>query len=207
MAGWAALGVGLSFMTSVASVIQDDRAWAPNARTTGPVGAAWLWTPREGWPAPLVAMERRTTWADFEERFWTRGNEKEWVTLASQQEYRAGWPLRAWRWRREWTPAGAWPETLLEVGRLKLERGFSGAVWAVGPSPRASVNHVLTFPLAPNGWRFAASVLVFGGLPWLVVHGGGAWVTWRRGRRGQCRTCGYPLGSLTACPECGPEGR
>ncbi len=62
-------------------------------------------------------------------------------------------------------------------------------------------------PVIPRPLGFALNTLLYGGVVLLVVLALGRLWRWivglRCSRRGRCAACGYEIGDLVVCPECG----
>jgi hypothetical protein len=58
-------------------------------------------------------------------------------------------------------------------------------------------------PLRPLWPGFAINTILYAAILWLLFAAPGFVRRRRRGRRGQCPACAYPVGSSTVCTECG----
>lgn len=53
-------------------------------------------------------------------------------------------------------------------------------------------------------WRgLIVNAVLYAGVIWLLFFGVSCWRRHRRTRRGRCAACGYDVGPLERCPECG----
>jgi hypothetical protein len=118
----------------------------------------------------------------------------------------AGWPLRSLRSvvrayhdpadRNGYGPALSYPA--LPIGEL-VRRGYPTdrlPAW-LGARPWRRV------PLVPQPVGFGVDSVVFAGMWWVGLTAPVALVRRRRRRLGRCAACGYELGGLETCPECG----
>ncbi len=94
-----------------------------------------------------------------------------------------GWPLPAMRWREAYHAAHL----------SKVARGIA----IPGPGLERRL------PLEPLWGGLAADTLILGAAAWAFTAGPCALRRYRRRIRGQCTSCGYLLGDLARCPECG----
>ncbi len=104
-------------------------------------------------------------------------------------EIACGWPLRAFTARWEVSRTGLYVGAIVNV-----QHGF------LGPG-RGSQRTVI--PYSPIWTGLLGNITALGasaaGLAWLARSA----VRLRRRRSGRCESCGYEVGTLDACPECG----
>lgn len=108
---------------------------------------------------------------------------------------RFGWPMPALE-RRSWMAYVIQGRTSTPAGTLASPLSPLDAGLAPGPGGKG-------LPVRPGWLGLGVNTLVFGGACWLLITGAGAARRWRRRRRGRCAACGYDLGDLETCPECG----
>lgn len=109
---------------------------------------------------------------------------------------------------------GGWPFRSMTGSYLNVRRSgtWEYSRWWTAEVPKAvrpswhlkdGQGPFTIMPLRPLVVGTALNTLVWGGL----FFGGWVLVDWRRTRarvqRGECTRCGYPMGSLPRCPECG----
>lgn len=118
-----------------------------------------------------------------------------------------GWPWRAFRGARyePWPALTPGPSTFTIVdGKLvqvatQSPRKMVVGLWRFG----GAGNDRFTVPLRPMWRGLALNVVVFSGGWIAVLMFEYAGRRWNRVRRGRCRECGYEIGELAVCPECG----
>jgi len=89
----------------------------------------------------------------------------------------------------------------LAPGDLAPVTSWGGDVWLYTPEPRFTVvDRIRILPVLFN-------VACFTVLAWAALTGVAAVRRARRCSRGGCAVCGYAIGKLAVCPECGTAGR
>ncbi len=127
---------------------------------------------------------------------WSRGDlgryvpERDLITLTGTTEYGRGWPFVSfWGARLEaWDGFGAATE-LQRVGCVPV---------TIGPTA-----HVIAY--TPETPGIVLNTLVWGAITLSLAESWRALKRSRRAKRGRCVACGYELGELERCPECGLE--
>lgn len=219
MGGWcariaAALAAGLvlSWMSAAAEVLWV-RYWSQQGPSVFRPEAAgeyadWLWPAPEAWGAPeastvghVASMPWRIRWCSREFVTMVNGSLR---SGPAQVHVAAGWPWKGWAIRLEYDQArGERAAPAKFFGARVLGAPGAFVVWL--PDPPKGKSAPEWFPLELGGWRGAALVAFWSGAAVTVWRGPGAARRWRRRRRGLCVECGYPIGDLTKCPECGED--
>ena len=198
---WAA-GVATA---RVDGVVEGRQLWSTHALSRPTVQAfvitTFIWMgPQEDVPlfAKGPADDGRPNWLDFPfaSELIASGQATKVVRAAEAR----GWPfpclwsdLGGWHWSQELGPQTAIPP------RHGIAAGLPTRYLAP-QFPR----HPLTFPLRPIWPAFVANCLLYAALLSIIplarsfLHR-----SRRRHARGRCVRCGYQLGTLTVCPECG----
>jgi len=170
---------------------------------SGPIPAVGLWpfaVPRE-WPsAPSFVVTRTSLGVSV-----LQGLSRDLEFHYRQWSLRAGLPFRSLYLVRNRTE-----EQGTRYGALILERPIrwqegikipQSLFWRL--SSRDSWGRNLpTMPVWPG---FLVNTILYAVVPWLLVCGPFALRRLIRMKRGQCVKCGYPLGDLAVCTECGSE--
>lgn len=138
----------------------------------------------------LEAGESRN-WAGLPD-MWS---ESLWVMDFDGVGVEAGWP-----WRSVYACA---PDPALGSGTPRA--GVLAAANLIGAwrIPWGAETRVL--PWRVLGWGTVGNVVVYGVVFLTLIAGPGAVRTSVRRRGQRCETCGYPVGGLAICPECGRE--
>lgn len=165
--------------------------------------------PRNDAPAPTndfpITMGPGSTLDDLDPKFFQdlRAGVLPSGTLAVWPfERRVGWPLPCLRyWILDtggWNRSGFW---WTKGPPFTIARGWSVGSTSAGPlDPRVIPLEPIWSGLLLNTLVFGAAFLAFGtGLSMLRARG--------RRRANRCVSCGYPLGELACCPECGTATR
>ncbi len=114
------------------------------------------------------------------------------LTVSSIAHY--GWPMHSSQIRRR--PRDA----------LRALRGPSPVSSFDAGLPLGSMsgpNGAFSLPLRPAWPGFAVNAAIYAGVCWMLLMVMGVAARWRRRRRGRCVACGYDVGGLASCPECG----
>jgi hypothetical protein len=74
-----------------------------------------------------------------------------------------------------------------------------------GGALRAIKGYDSCYPYRPFLLGFAINTLFYGGILWLLFAAPFALRKWRRGRKGLCPACAYPVGTSEVCTECGAK--
>lgn len=117
----------------------------------------------------------------------------------------SGWPARSMR-AVEPIQMTAIPTTVAAANDLIRESLNDYSVWLVGlesPLPAGNNDLPARIPLRPLLRGTLLNTLVYGLLVWLLVSIPSALLYLKRRRTGRCAKCGYDLGLLSTCPECG----
>lgn len=160
------------------------------------VGLAWalaLWQ-----PIPLNGLVRAVLRGEqLDPRDQPTGMRIRWFATPTEAlpnlktvEVSAGYPLTAMR---------LW---YVDDPRLPLARGLAVPdtwfpQWASPRNPEV--------PAYPIPVGFAIDTAFYAGVSWLLLFAPFALRHHMRERRGCCRACGYELGELMTCPECGND--
>lgn len=182
------------------------------------VASAWataLWSPTSG-PSLVPGKQLGTyVFASFEKGVGVRVDYSQieiWppgVNRGVTDRLRSGWPLPAFECRvihehRE--------QIKYTVRAEQMGRGWQGRIWLLDgiTIPQGSVLRPIPrryLPVRPLPVGLAVNTAFLAGGLWFALFG---WRVIRRAmrtRRGQCASCGYPVPSAQACPECGAPAR
>ena len=189
----------------------DGAYWVTEFRTTGGTDRLISWSAPRWADAPPLE-EPLPRWSMANEPIPTKDDD--WL-FGVERAY--GWPMRclrvSWRLRAKGT---ADPGEAMHGGILieEVDWGRTQFTGSITPDPsRIAIGDHRALPLIPIWGGLAANTLVFA-VPWLVLAIvlalPGAFVRWRRRRRGRCVSCAYPRPGGAAsgperCPECGLE--
>lgn len=200
-----ALGAVVSVLVALGCALLQDGtvAWTSQYDERGrPVLRSWLWAPPAEWPKTPNQYAWNTTFGyEAELVSWnSQGTAPSTVggpLPRTQTRHSAGFPMAALETRHEGLTGAV---AKLQAGRFAFygwERG--GTYTPVSPT---AVSDVIV-PLMPYWPGLLMDAAIYGFI-------GGAIVIWlggrrrrRRWRRGECVECGYALGNLDRCPECG----
>jgi hypothetical protein len=185
-AGMTAIVAALCLMYAPARMVEDHGGVTGDDRAPGVVGF------RHG---QLYAGIGYREWMDY---YWT-SFEKGSVSGAGVSAVRCGWPFLALS-----TPPERFPPTVT-AGEWQQAIKVAYAKPTIANVAPAFLRARATRPLPTRP-------LVLGLLGDAVFYGAGIAALWysvpaarraMRRRRGQCASCGYALGGLATCPECG----
>jgi hypothetical protein len=186
----AALSVGLAWGAALWSPLGPERTSESDFVRAG----YWPRTVHMSVASGFGIEYRAETHADLKKR---REGIWEGPVMVSAPMYscRAGWPfacLSADGRTEGWTVPIRW--------RLPdpVWTGYNASAPALGQLP-----HTRSIPRRVEWAGMVANVSIFGLAPWLAWH---LWTAarWRlRIVRGRCGRCGYEVGGLSTCPECG----
>jgi len=113
--------------------------------------------------------------------------------------YRAGFPFLALTWVGEGSDVPEQnPTGVARAWWMGIDVGWAARAGGV---PRSGIEPRL--PVRPAWPGFALNTLVYGAAALGVITSVGGIRRSRRRRRGLCVRCGYDVGGLAVCPECG----
>ncbi len=113
--------------------------------------------------------------------------------------YRAGFPFLALRWLGEGSDVPEQDTTgIARAWWMGIDVGLPARAGGV---PRSGIEPRL--PVRPAWPGFALNTLVYGTAAFGVITSVGGIRRSRRRRHGLCVRCGYDVGGLAVCPECG----
>ncbi len=114
----------------------------------------------------------------------------------------------------EWgARAAGWPMPCLASRSSATTTGARSASWSMRIWPATATGSAVprdpdkgAVPLRPLPLGLAANTLLFAAPPFIVLAAIPAGRRALRRRRGLCPVCGYAVGGLDRCPECGTDG-
>jgi hypothetical protein len=189
------VALALGFVTSLTLSFVSSLLWNPLSRTL--VGEQ---------PAPDFVAGSSSDKLVFT-RTWGMGiTYEEWFDnetggrIIDVEEFRAGWPMRAFLWRSVML-SGAEDST----GRLFLPAAISpkGRGYRTELATGSNTRERVVVPALPIWRGLAINTGLFALVFWGVYYFPRRAKQLARHRRGQCSRCGYYLGELAMCPECG----
>lgn len=179
---------------ALGSVARPGRIAIANSKMNIEAGDWPINVPRH-WPEPHLTVSLSGRGVECDHAFGTGLMRDYQVSVL-----RTGWPLKALQWTNLIVMD-------LEKGESHetLGWGIDVPAWleAYAEDSTGGMHMRRRLPLEPVWPGFALNVAMFGGGLWLILRGRGAVRRHLRTKRGQCRECGYPIGSLQVCSECG----
>ena len=200
-------GVFLTYAVawSFAVVASWRDAWKLQSAIIYDASQEWLWPPPADWPHANAGSTSTAFACEYVQVSYADALKPQYslrVAQKTQHRHRLGWPLRALESRQatELLQAGA-PFTMTPrpVPRHVWVDSLEAGVNMAGNGPQGYIN----LPIMPRWPHFALSVGLYALLPWgLFKIPSYLRRAWRR-HGARCERCGYELGGLASCPECG----
>jgi hypothetical protein len=182
------------------AVVSSSNGEVRQTGGTVPIKLAWPVNVPAEWPSPVKRSQHSGRGFRYENCFGLIR------TDAGYSEYlismtRFGWPFHS----LEWT-AGSERHTVAGPHLWRF-----GGRWISMPGPVEQLLVQITgdfparrrLPIDPVWPGFIANTALFAIGFWLLLRSAGSTRRFVRRRRGQCMSCGYPVGTSPVCTECG----